>query len=267
MTELGAQVPGRAPLFSVITVVLNDEAGFRQTMASLRMQEWRDYEWVVVDGGSADGTPSLLADKSTGVDRWISERDGGIYEAMQKGTDMAAGKWIVYMNAGDSFSSALALSAVAEHHAQHPDADVIFGGATLVLPSGVRRYRPPRDLSRNIWRALPANHQATYFMRTTLRDTAYDTSYRIAGDYALVASLYRAGVTPTYLDRSLVDFRVGDLSSRHPWKLLNEGTRVQRQILGLSRARSVASYLRRAVSIFGMRLLSTRVFRRRGGVQ
>jgi putative colanic acid biosynthesis glycosyltransferase len=248
------------PLFSVVTVVLNDEAGFRLTMASLRGQDWHDYEWIVVDGGSSDGTPALLAEASTGAHRWISELDGGIYEAMQTGTQMASGRWVVYMNAGDTFSSPQSLSAVAALQAERPDADILFGAATLVLPTGARRHRPPRDLPTYIWRGLPANHQATYFRRTRVLATPYDTSYRIAGDYALVASLYRTGLTPAYLNRSLVDFRVGDLSSRRPWTLLIEGTRVQRQILGLSVGRSLASYVRRAVSIFGLRLLSARIF-------
>jgi putative colanic acid biosynthesis glycosyltransferase len=259
------------PFFTVVTVVLNDEPGFRDTMASLHGQTWRDHEWVVVDGASRDGTPALLASGSTGATRWISERDGGVYDAMQKGTVLARGRFVVYMNAGDVFSSPDVLTAVASRLAEEPEAraDILFGGATLVLPNGVRRYRGPRDLARSIWRAMPANHQATYVARTRLLAAPYDTSYRIAGDYALMATLYQAGVTPSYLDRSLVDFRVGDLSSRRPWRLLAEGTRVQREILGLSLWRALGSLARRAVSIGGLRLLSSplvaRFTARRGG--
>ena len=260
MSRQRSESPSQEPLFSVVTVVLNDEPGFRLTMASLHGQDWHDYEWIVVDGGSRDGTPALLADASTGADHWVSEPDGGIYEAMQTGTQMAHGRWVVFMNAGDTFSSPKSLSAVAALQAERPDADILFGAATLVLPTGARRHRRPRELSGYIWRGLPANHQATYFRRTRVLATPYDTSYRIAGDYALVASLYRGGLTPAYLNCSLVDFRVGDLSSRRPWRLLLEGTRVQRQILGLSVGRSLASYVRRAVSIFGLRLLSSRIF-------
>jgi putative colanic acid biosynthesis glycosyltransferase len=249
-----------APLFSVVTVVLNDEDGFLQTMASIRGQDWHEHEWIVVDGGSGDGIPALLADGGTTASAWISEPDGGIYEAMQKGTQMATGKWVVYMNAGDIFSSPESLSKVAALLAERPDADILFGGATLILPTGARRYRRPRDIARYIWRALPANHQATYFRRTMVLATPYDTSYRITGDYALVASLFRIGLNAAYLDRSLVDFRVGDLSSRRPWTLFIEGIRVQREILGLSAPRLLASSIRRAVSIAGQRLLSYRLF-------
>jgi putative colanic acid biosynthesis glycosyltransferase WcaE len=249
------------PTFSVITVVLNDEAGFRETMASVRSQQAAEFEWIVIDGGSRDGVPELLRTGVSRADKWLSEPDRGIYDAMQKGIALASGDMVVFMNAGDTFSSERTLAAVSAHLATNGSgAEVLFGGATLVLPNGVRRYRPPRDLHRSIWRSLPANHQATYFSRHRLLKSPYDLRFRVAGDYALIASLYRQGIKPTYLDAPLVDFRVGDYSFRHPWRLVKEGSRVQRQILGLSSARIALSAARRSFSILCLTLLATPLF-------
>ena len=259
----GTPAPGAAPTFSVVTIVLNDEAGLRATMANIRSQTFRDFEWIIVDGGSRDGVPDLLRSGASGAQRWVTEKDRGVYDAMQKGTDLARGRFVVYMNAGDSFSGPEVLSVVAAHIGTAASGvDVVFGGATLILPNGRRHYRAPRNIERVIWRSLPANHQATYFSRKALLATPYDTHFRIAGDYALVAMMYRANVAVSYLDTSLVDFRVGDLSSRHPWRLLREGALVQRRVLHLSRTAVALSFARRAISIFGLRFMSSPAFAR-----
>ncbi len=87
-------------LFSVITVTRNNLVGLRRTHESLRIQSCGDYEWIVVDGASDDGTADYL--KKTGAN-WVSEPDRGIYDAMNKGIARAQGRWLIFMNAGDEF--------------------------------------------------------------------------------------------------------------------------------------------------------------------
>src|ERR1700682_3098079 len=116
--------------FSIITIVLNDLVGLRETKTSVDAQGFSDFEWIVVDGGSIDGTPEYLRQLDRSNCRWISEPDGGLYAAMNKGLDLAAGQYVIFMNSGDRFAGkdvlARADALVAQNEQQ---TDLIFGDA------------------------------------------------------------------------------------------------------------------------------------------
>lgn len=88
-------------LLTIVTIVLNDREGFIKTFESLRAQKFRSFEYVVVDGGSTDGTKKFIEDNQRYIDQYVSERDGGIYDAYNKGIRLASGKFIWFLNAGD----------------------------------------------------------------------------------------------------------------------------------------------------------------------
>lgn len=245
------------PAFSIITVVYNDRAGLEQTYESICSQSFHDFEWLVVDGGSTDGSTEFLATMRMPAFSFVSERDGGIYDAMNKGIRMSHGEYVVFLNAGDVFSDATVLSRVAAHLRTLPGApDLVLGGANLSLPNGNQVYKAPRDLARSIWHGLPANHQAIYFRRDRLDGTDYDLTYRICGDYYLVSALYKQGVTASRLDGPLVDFRVGDTSFKNPGALLKEPFHIQEHVLKTSLISRTVSLVRRAVATAGLVVLS-----------
>ena len=95
-------LPGK-PLISVITAVFNDKEHLEQTIKSVITQTYDNVEYIIIDGGSADGTLDIIRKYEHLIDYWISEPDEGIYDAMNKGIDLAAGEWINFMNAGDEF--------------------------------------------------------------------------------------------------------------------------------------------------------------------
>jgi glycosyltransferase involved in cell wall biosynthesis len=101
------------PRVSVITVVMNDAAGLSKTISSVAAQEYGNVQYVVVDGGSSDGGLDVIERHNSVIDAWVSEPDEGIYHAMNKGLALTDGEWLVFMNAGDEFSSADALSSAA----------------------------------------------------------------------------------------------------------------------------------------------------------
>ena len=92
---------------SVITVVFNDKAHIRQTMESFFSQTWEDKEYIVIDGGSTDGTADIINEYSNRLAFWCSEPDGGIYDAMNKGISHAKGEWINFLNSGDLYASSV----------------------------------------------------------------------------------------------------------------------------------------------------------------
>lgn len=245
------------PRFSIITVALEDVKGLERTFQSVQHQTFQDFEWIVVDGGSQDGSCDFLDHLSMPCLKWVSENDKGIYDAMNKGVALSGGEFVVFMNAGDIFSGAHTLAEVDHLLIQKSnEIDIVFGGATLVLPNGNRIYRQPHAWEDYIWHGLPANHQATYYRLNRVRSIGYDIRFKICGDYYLTAGFFNGKARAGYLDATLADFQVGDTSYRNPVPLFLEPYVIQRDFLHLpwyTRARSLA---KRFVSTLGLVLLS-----------
>jgi len=89
------------PLFSIITVNLNDIEGLKRTMTSVFEQIWQEFEYIVIDGGSTDGSKEYIKQHSDRIDFWVSEKDSGIYNAMNKGIKAATGEYLLFLNSGD----------------------------------------------------------------------------------------------------------------------------------------------------------------------
>lgn len=113
-----------SPNISVISVVRNDKQGLARTIASVAMQNYTNYEYIVIDGNSSDGTDEVIKRNSLLIDQLVVEPDLGVYHAMNKGVKLAKGSWLIFMNAGDCFVEPNTLSCVAEQMAD--DVDVIY---------------------------------------------------------------------------------------------------------------------------------------------
>ncbi len=241
-------------LFSIITVVKNDRTGFRETMESVERQSFTEFEWIVVDGASTDGTVDLIRSAEC-VSHWSSEVDRGIYHAMNKGIAEANGDYLVFLNAGDAFTNDDVLQLTSNLIRSTNEPDIVFGGAYLMFPQGKHKYRGPRDVKRYIWHGLPAVHQATYYRREIIELNSYDLRYRICGDYYLVAMLSRKGVNTQYMDSPLVNFQIGGMSFRSPVRLLWECYVIQRDVLGLPIALRMFSFTRRLINMLAVIVL------------
>ena len=237
----------KPPLLSVITVVRNDLPGLVATSASLLRQTDCDFEWIVVDGASSDGCVAFLESFRSMPLLWRSEPDRGIYDAMNKGTQLASGEFVIYLNAGDSFCGPDSISAVARALRSDSKADLLCCGAFYVC--GDRRFlRPPRRLEASIWHTVPSVHQAMVFRRAFLDHPPYDLGYPVSADYALAARCFVKGARAIYLDTRAVDFALGGSSSRHKWAALKEAVRIQRRILKQGWRLCLLSALRRVAS-------------------
>lgn len=247
----------KIPFFSIVTVVRNDLPGLIKTTDTIIKQSNSDYEWIVIDGASTDGCVDFLKGLDKKFLTWISEPDTGIYQAMNKGITLANGKYIVFLNAGDVFSGDNVLENVYKKFTETDSeiADVLLGGATLQLPSGHNTYRAPKPISY-VWHGLPSNHQATYYNSQLLKNNKYDESFRISGDYYIIAKLFTVGITTIILDESLVNFRIGDLSFKNPKLNLVESDKVQRDVLKMTIGQRVYSTLKKVVAITALRLLA-----------
>lgn len=240
------------PKFSVVTVTRNDRRGLVITANSILDQQNGDFEWIVIDGGSGDGTVEYLKKLSISNLKWTSEKDDGIYDAMNKGMRFSLGQYIIFLNAGDIFPDARTLADVELELSLLGDPDILFGGMNFAFGNGYLVYRQPRRIERSIWHGLPANHQATYYRRGVLEGLLYDTQYRVCGDYYIVARLFKKGIRAGYTNRVLVRFAVGGESYRNRARLFFEPWRIQRDVLGIGVALRLISFSRRLISTLAL---------------
>jgi glycosyltransferase involved in cell wall biosynthesis len=181
------------PSISVITVTYNRLDGLRKTFSSIASQTYANIEYIVIDGGSEDGTVNFLQENNDLISFWISERDAGIYDAMNKGASVATGDWVIFMNSGDKFFCEDTLNQVSAH--LDNSVDVVYGGVESILVDSFQTrilQRKPRSLSE-IWRQIPTCHQSIFVKLKLQVQFPFDTSLIWCADHDLLVKLYATG--------------------------------------------------------------------------
>jgi len=163
--------------FSVITINYNDKEGLVRTISSVLCQSCQDYEFIIIDGGSTDGSIDVIQENKNNITYWVSEKDKGVYNAMNKGIAQAHGDYLVFMNSGDCFHAPDVLSAVANYQEDIICGKVLKGDATR--PSG--HNKPTISLVDLMRGSLP--HQAMFIKRELMIKHPYDENYRILSDW------------------------------------------------------------------------------------
>ena len=173
--------------YSIVTICFNESASIRSNCESIKEQTFRNYEWLVIDGGSTDGTLDILNEYAEQLRLLISEPDGGIYEAMNKGILHARGEYVIFMNSGDAFADCEVLER-ASRAIGESEADLFVGGI-VVDKDGKKCFPPDRVIGRYLrYKMLP--HQSAFFKRELFQKHGlFNESYRIAGDYEMFARL------------------------------------------------------------------------------
>lgn len=166
---------------SIITINYNNREGLGKTLESVTSQEYDDYEYIVIDGGSNDGSKELIENYSEKISYWVSEQDKGIYNAMNKGIMASNGKFLLFLNSGDILYNKEVLSRVSKHLETE---DIIYGD--LEFANGKNHwisYYPEKiDLLHFYKSSLP--HPATFIPRTKFKDFGlYDESLKIVADW------------------------------------------------------------------------------------
>ncbi len=167
--------------YSIITVNYNNREGLRKTIESVIHQTFRDFEFIVIDGGSTDGSAEVLKEYDAQIDYWVSEPDGGIYQGMNKGIRKAQGEYLNFMNSGDCFYANDVLKQVTK---KNISTDMIVGrdyhfdessqkGFATILPSRL-------SMLTFVHSTLP--HQSTFFKRELFKDSLYDETLKNVAD-------------------------------------------------------------------------------------
>ena len=261
-----ASEPGaRAVKFSIVTIVLNNKDGLERTAKSVVAQREAEYEWIVIDGGSTDGTLDVIDAYSGSIAYWQSQKDDGIYHAMNAGLARASADYVAFLNSGDFFAGDDSLYRVAQSVAQLPRRPaMILGGALFEYPYGHRVIQKPREVEKYIHHSNPTSHQAIFFDRRLHQQVPYDTSYRIVGDYDSICRVFLRDQSCSYIDDALVVAQRGGDSFSHSHPLLHakECVRVQRNVLRMGYGSILRSSIRRLRSYVAEYLMSRRRFAR-----
>lgn len=252
MSEIEAR-----PLFSIITVVRNDAMGFARTQNSIRKQNFREFEWIVIDGASSDDTLALVCQTLiTNEARGVSEPDDGIYSAMNKGLTTAIGEYVIFLNAGDCFVNETSLAIASETLINSNMPDVAFFASKMDFG----RYlidRPTKDPSY-ISHGQPGLHQATFIARTVHLEHPFSNHYKICGDYDVLARIYVDGYKiksfPQVISVNIFD--ANSTSGRHKVSLILEAFHIQRLHLKLPLWRCCLSALRRSLNSLFFKFLT-----------
>lgn len=177
------------PLLTVATVCYNAASSIGATIDSVLGQTARaDIEYLVVDGGSTDGTLETVLSYGNRIDRVVSEKDGGIYDAMNKAAALARGEWMLFMNSGDLFASP---DVVEKAGLGSADADIAYGDC-LVRYYGFSVLDPGLPADR-LYRKMIASHQSVFARSELLRERPFDLSYAICADYDFLCSCWANG--------------------------------------------------------------------------
>ena len=199
------------PLITIVTVVFNDAKNIESTILNVISQTYPNIEYIIVDGGSKDGTIDILKKYSNKIN-WISEPDKGIYDAMNKGARIAKGEWILYRNSGDYFYSIYDVANIFNGY-DYSDIDIIYGDALTYDQYGYFISKPPRQIGKENVDNMPVFHPST-FVRTSLqRALPFDLRYRLASDHDFFYRCTRLNKIYYYVPVILSIFNIGDGAS------------------------------------------------------
>lgn len=182
-------------MLSIVTINKDNRAGLQKTIDSLRNVQVRDFQWICIDSASTDGSAELANQFKLAGDVVISEKDSGIYNAMNKGIQYVSGDYILFLNSGDTLSPQISTLDFMQ----------CLKGKDLAL-FGFRirdTLRTPRSNSWRFW-SMPTSHQAIVYSKELLKQHAFDESYRFAADFEHYLRINRSTLIIYSDDRPLI---------------------------------------------------------------
>jgi len=209
---------------SVITVVKNDARGFEKTAQSVLSQNYPKLEWIVIDGGSTDSTVDVIRKYERRISYWCGEADRGIYEGMNKGLARATGKWVNFMNAGDTFVSPDSISKVFAH--DFAGYGVVYGDGLAIYPQGrVYKHASP---AHKLWKGMAFCHPASFIRTNLIIEKGFDLQYSIGGDFNMMFGLAAGGCRFLHIPFPVAAFDTSGVSNRKMAKSARENFAIVR---------------------------------------
>jgi glycosyltransferase involved in cell wall biosynthesis len=244
------------PKFSIITVCKNTEQTIERTIRSVLEQNFKDYEYIIVDGASADKTLEITKKYKRQINKMISEPDAGIYDAMNKGIKAAAGEYLLFLNAGDFLLHENVLTVANAGIMQNP-VDIFYGNI-LVLDEhkGSAWIHQIGQVNKKKMFTNTIPHPSAFMARECFTKVGfYDTRWRICADYAwFLKAILKTKCAHQYFDFAVSVFRLGGISSNPEYTSaqLSERELIQAQYYNfIERRFYVKNYImKKVISLF-----------------
>lgn len=198
-------------MVSVITINYNNKDGLLATVRSVIQQTCKDFEYIVIDGGSTDGSVEIIKEYADEIAYWVSEHDRGIYHAMNKGIEQAHGEYCLFLNSGDTLHDAEVIKSVVPLLS----ADIVVGAIRKATSGYVKRLRITEPLCLlDFWYENPIPHQSTFIRRSVCEKLYYDESLKIVGDLKFFLQAFVSlGCDCKSIDCIVADFDEDGISS------------------------------------------------------
>ena len=207
---------------SVITACLNKKELLEDCVRSVESQTYKNIEYIIVDGGSTDGSSEIFDKHKNRIDKLVVEKDNGVFDAMNKGIRLVTGDVIYFLNSDDRFYDNWVIEEAVAAFAKQPGIDFIYGNIAVSDPiagdSYVERY--PAKISRWLFIRKTIGHPATFFRSSCFKKAGYfDGTYKIAADYEwYLRAIYTSGLKSFHVERIVNLFRLGGISTDRKYR-------------------------------------------------
>ncbi len=245
------------PKVSVITVVFNGEQFLESTILSVLNQTYDNVEYIIIDGESTDGTVDIIKKYEEEIDYWVSEKDAGIYDAMNKGIDIASGEWINFMNAGDTFYNNSILEDVFEV-SDFEGIDIVYGHVNHICKG--YSYLKKSVSIKNIEYKIPFCHQSSFVSSEYHKKNKFSLKHKLIDDYVFFYDAYKNKRRFKQIDLIVSKFLRNGISTGNKTKCSIDKLRFWKQRKVLSPIKTIF-FLLSVVKIFIDKTLPQRVFK------
>lgn len=206
-------------LITVVTVVYNSRNLIEKTLKSVISQSYENIEYIVVDGDSFDGTKEIIKQYEEGLSYWLSEKDNGIYDAMNKAINLATGDWIIFLNSGDVFSSDRLIESIFLNK-KYDGISFLYGDVVADYGGFSKYYKaqnPPVFSMK-----MPFNHQSVFIRSELHKRKKFNLEYKLGADYEFLFTSFVDGAVFHYLNMPIAVVAAGGLSDSNRRKVLQE---------------------------------------------
>jgi putative colanic acid biosynthesis glycosyltransferase len=231
------------PQFSIVTITLNDINGLRDTRASVEEQSLKDFEWLVIDGMSSDGTVAELEACELPNFSFVSEKDSGLFNAMNKGLMRSRGQYVIFMNSADCLAGPGVLESVRQRVLETGESPAIVYGDAMEKTADSQLLLKKARAIEWLNYGMHTHHQAIFYLKDALADICFDESLIVAADYDLTCRVYRKGGGSLSIDLPICIFSRGGQSQTMAQLGRRDNWRVQRDVLGHTLSRRIFTRL------------------------
>lgn len=205
---------------SIITINYNDKIGLEKTIKSVLDQTYNDFEFIVIDGGSNDGSKELIEEYQDEISYWVSEPDKGVYNAMNKGIRIATGDFVIFMNSGDRFNSNTIIAEITPEF--NSKFDIYYGNNYKETESSKRLKTYPEKLSFSFFYSSSLNHQSTFIRKSLFeKHFYYNENYKIVSDWEFfIYVICHENVGYKYLNKTISVYDFTGISSNPKFSVL-----------------------------------------------